>query len=359
MRAKFGAEDSSDLIVSFGKTELTQEAVRQSWRTMTLSAAESGLSMRDKRYLEMMTNVENLATAGITRAHYHVEVEDVGESIGDSRRAVDRKKVKSILQRVLMARLTERIREMNLSKKVKATVSLVEDEDSELWEKQETKELMRTARTVTGGIGRVRVGTEKETLRMLQRYPHQVFTTRRQRREYTIEFAMRMISGLRGEEVRDEIPEEKDRYEEVEKTKKKPAVKKVKKDWKGGKKVTLKERQPTREKKSANLSDTDSEKAEGEERSLQRSGSRETREREEEHRITDWRRSRSSWTKVARMGRSKNDKAAAGRVPTEGERGNGGQSKSKRKRKRKEDRERTRRRRTESEKECILGKLER
>jgi len=89
-----------------------------------------------------------------------------------------------------------------------------------------------------------------------------VFTTRKEKREYTIELAMRMISGLRGEEVKDEIPEEKDRYEEVEKTKKKPAVKKVKKDWKGGKKVTLKERQPMREKKSANLSDTDSEKAE-------------------------------------------------------------------------------------------------
>ena len=74
MKAKRGSEGSTDLIVSFGRTELTQEALRHAWRTMELSVAEHGASAKDRRYLELMTNAENLMTAGLKRVHIHIEI---------------------------------------------------------------------------------------------------------------------------------------------------------------------------------------------------------------------------------------------------------------------------------------------
>ena len=53
-----------------------------------------------------------------------------------------------------------------------------------------------------------------------------------------------------------------------------------------------------------------------------------------------WRRSRSSWTKVAGMGRSKIGEAATGGVSREGESGDGRPNEDKRKRKRKRRRAR-------------------
>ena len=183
MRAKFGAETSTDLIVSFGKTELTQEALRHAWRTMTLSIAEHGASAKDRRRLEMMTNADTLTTAGLKRVHFHIEI--IGESegsIGDSKRCANRKRVREIQERILMARLTDKIREMN--KKMKVTVSIVEDEASDIWEKKETKELVRTARMFIGGVDRIRIGTEKETLRLVQRYPQGIYPEEQPKRIY-------------------------------------------------------------------------------------------------------------------------------------------------------------------------------
>ena len=125
MKAKHGSEGSPDLIVSDGRTELTQEAPRHAWRTMVLSVAEHGASAKDRRYLEMMTSAENLMTAGLKRVHFHMEIIGEVESIGDTMRRANRKRVKEVQERILMARLTEKIRELH--KKMKVTVSIVED----------------------------------------------------------------------------------------------------------------------------------------------------------------------------------------------------------------------------------------